>query len=232
MSNYKKNCYTTNGKPQKLLLFIHGYNGSPEAIDYAIQALLPKLKDTMVCVPYAPQVCEKNPENLQWFSLYQFDPESKFRDSQTPTPQIFDIFQNYGESALKAAAEINDFVDMVQKQYHIDDAHTYICGFSQGAMLSLYTSLTRKQKIGGCIAIAGIVPGMNDFSKHIVSKPPLLLLHGEDDGTVQYKTLPTTINFLLENGLDLRVHTHIHLAHQMNEAEMQQVADFVNDGQR
>lgn len=214
------------------MIFIHGYNGSPEAIDYAIQYLLPKLENTLVCVPYAPHICEKNSENLQWFSLYQYDPESKFRNVANPTPQIFDIFQNYGESALKVATDLNDFVDCLQKQYKVDDNHTFICGFSQGAMLSLYTSLTRRQKIAGCIAIAGILPGMNEFSKHIASKPPLLLLHGEDDCTVQYKTLPTTINYLLENGLDLRVHTHINLAHQMNEAEMQQVADFVNFGKR
>ena len=232
MSNYKNECYPSRGKIQKLVIFIHGYNGSPEAIDYAVQSLVNKLENAVVCVPRAPHICEKNSENLQWFSLFEYDPDAKFRNPQTSTPEIFDIFQHYGESAFQTAQNLNDFIDTIQQKYGIDDDHTYVCGFSQGAMLSAYTSLTRHKKIAGCIMIAGIIPGMNSFASRILSKPLMLLLHGEDDQTVQYKTLPTTVNWLLENHLDLRIHTYPNLAHQMNDAEMQQAADFINFGKR
>ena len=37
LSLFDNKYYKSIGKPQKLVVFIHGYNGSPEAIDYAVE---------------------------------------------------------------------------------------------------------------------------------------------------------------------------------------------------
>ena len=58
------NKYYKVGNAKKLIIFVHGYNGSPEAIDYAVQAFREKLNDAVVVVPRAPYVCEKNGDNL------------------------------------------------------------------------------------------------------------------------------------------------------------------------
>ena len=230
LSKFNNKCYKSKGNPQKLVFFIHGYNGTPEAIDYAVQSLLDKLEDAVVCVPEAPFVCEKNSENKQWLSFYEEDPDCRFRDTATSTAEIFDIFNRLGKSFSQTAREMNAFIDEMQQQWKIVDKNTFVAGFSQGAMLSLYTALIRKGEIGGCTMNAGIVAGKDLLARETVSRPKILLLHGEDDATVQYKTLPTTLSWLAEHNLSFRCRTYPALAHRMNDEEMQAAADFINHG--
>ena len=228
MSHFDNKYYKTGEKTKNLVVFVHGYNGTPEAIDYAVQWLRGFLEDAVVVVPRAPDICEKNGENLQWLSFYQVDPEARFRNIETSTPEIFGIFDALDSSFARVAAEINIFVDEMQRKFGIDDEHTYLMGFSQGAMLTLYAALSRKQKLGGAVMVAGIVAGRPRLEKDIHSRPRLLVLHGQDDTTVQFKTLPYTLGWLEEHGLKYECHTYPDLAHRMSEAEMKKAADFIN----
>lgn len=227
MSHFDNKYYKIGEKPKNLVIFVHGYNGTPEAVDYAVQWLRGYLKDSVLIVPRAPQVCEKNEENLQWLSFYQVDPEARFRNTDTSTVDIFGIFDALAPSFAEVASEMNAFINEMQDKFAIDDAHTYLMGFSQGAMITLYTALSRKQKLGGAIMVAGIVAGRPQLEKDIRSKPPLLVLHGQDDTTVQFKTLPHTLAWLEEHGVRYECHTYPNLAHRMNEAEMKKAADFI-----
>ena len=228
LSLFDNKCYKSKGETQKLVIFIHGYNGSPEAIDYAVQWLREKLVNCILVVPRAPYKCEKNADNLQWLSFYKQDPDVRFRNSEASIEEIFDIFNRLGDDFAEVAKKMNLFIDEQQNKFGIDDAHTYIMGFSQGAMIAIYTSLTRKNKLAGCVGVAGIVPGKDRLKHEIVSKPKFLLLHGKDDVTVQYKTLPHTLSWFAEQKLEFENFEFEALAHQMNEAEMQKAAEFIN----
>ncbi len=228
MSLFNNKYYKISESPKKLVIFIHGYNGTPEAIDYAVQGLIAKLDDAVVVVPRAPFKCEKDGDNLQWLSFYKVDPKVRFRNPDASVAEIFDIFDRLGADFAEVARQMNTFIDEQQQLWHIDTAHTYLMGFSQGAMISIYTALTRKEKLAGCIPVAGIIPGQSLLEKSIISKPRFLLLHGQDDATVQYKTLPTTIDWFKFHHLDFEVHEFAGLAHRMNEAEIQTAAEFIN----
>ena len=228
MSHFNNKYYKTGEKTEKLVVFIHGYNGTPEAIDYALQWLLENVKNAVIVVPRAPHVCEKDAENLQWLSFYQVDPQARFRNPEVSTAEIFDIFDALAPSFAKVAGEMNVFVDEMQQQFGIDDKNTYIMGFSQGAMLTLYTALSRKNKISGAVMIAGIIAGRPLLEQDMRSKPKILLLHGQEDTTVQFKTLPHTLLWLEEHGLKYECHTYPNLAHRMLEEEMRQAGRFIN----
>jgi len=227
LSHFDNKYYKIGVNPQKLIIFIHGYNGSPEAIDYAIQSLKGKLDNTVIVVPRAPYPCEKDVNNLQWLSFYQVDPKAEFRNPDSSVEKIFDIFDALAPSFAETAVQMNDFIDQMQKQFDIDDHNTYIAGFSQGAMIALYTALTRKNTLGGCIMLSGIVAGRPLLENNVISKPGVLIMHGEDDATVQYKTLPTTLKWLDSQKIKYSCFTYKGLAHRMNDDEMQQLADFV-----
>lgn len=213
---------------KKLVIFVHGYNGSPEAIDYAVQWVRSKLENAVLVVPRAPNKCEKDVNNLQWLSFYKEDPLVLFRKSETSVEDIFDIFNRLGDDFANVAQNMNKFIDEQQKKFGIGDEETYLIGFSQGAMISIYTSLTRKNKLAGVVSVAGIIPGMSRLKNEIVSRPPFLVLHGRDDATVQYKTLPFTLQWLEENEINFKCVEFDNLAHKMNEEEMQEAADFIN----
>ena len=228
MSHFDNKYSKTGEKTEKSLVLIHGYNGAPEAVYYAVQWLCAFLKNAVLVVPRAPHPCEKDNKNLQWLSFYQVDPEARFRNIETSTHEIFSIFDALAHSFADVAEKMNIFIDEMQQKFGIDDAHTYVAGFSQGAMLALYTALSRKHKLGGAVMVAGIVAGRPRLENELHSKPPLLVLHGQDDMTVQFKTLPYTLTWLEEHGLKYECHTYPNLAHRMSEAEMQSVAHFIN----
>lgn len=229
MSRFNNKCYRNVQNPKKMAIFIHGYNGRPEAIDYAVQDLAAKLNDdTVVVVPQAPEICEKDAANLQWLSFYEVDPTAEFRNPAVSTEDIVEIFNKLSHSFSRVAKEINLFVDEMQAQFGITDENTYLVGFSQGAMLSLYASLIRPKEIGGCVMNAGIVAGKDLLEKEMCSKPRLILLHGQDDVTVQYKTLPYTLDWLIRHGLNPGCKTYPNLAHRMCSRQMQDAADFIN----
>ncbi len=228
LSLFDNKYYKSIGKPQKLVVFIHGYNGSPEAIDYAVQGLRRKLRNAVIVVPRAPFVCEKNEDNLQWLSFYKEDPQVRFRNPEATVAEIYDIFDRLGTDFAGMATQMNAFIDEQQRIWNIGGAQTYLTGFSQGAMISIYTALTRRQVLGGCIAVAGLVPGYRRLEKEIVSKPPFLLLHGKDDATVQYKTLSATVSWFEKQKIPFMLREFDGLAHRMNEAEMAEAAVFIN----
>ena len=58
----------------------------------------------------------------------------------------------------------------------------------------------------------------------------VLIMHGREDATVQYKTLPQTLQWFAAKKIPHWVFELDGLAHKMNEVEMQKLADFVNFG--
>lgn len=224
MSHYVHKCYKKGERPNKLVFFIHGYNGSAEDIDYAAQMLLAKLDNVCLVLPEATDVCEKNPEKKQWFSLRQFDPQDLRRNAQTSALQVVDIYNHYGEDMLKVAKNLNQMLDDLQQEYQIGDDKTYIMGFSQGAMLAIFTSLIRKNPVKACFALSGIVAGKDELAKNILSHPKVFMFHGKYDLSVQYKTLDFSLNWLKEHNVFVTDFRYDGLAHRMIDEEMDIIA--------
>lgn len=224
MSHYVHKCYNKGKTPHKLVFFIHGYNGSAADIDYAAQMLLAKLDNVCLVLPEATDVCEKNPEKKQWFSLRQFDSQDLRRNPQTSVEQVVDIYNHVGEDMLKVARNLNQMLDEAQQEYQIGDDNTYIMGFSQGAMLAIFTSLIRKNPVKACFALSGIVAGKDELAKHILSHPKVFMFHGKEDLSVQYKTLDFSLNWLAEHHIPVTDFRYDGLAHRMIDEEMKVIA--------
>ncbi|MBQ9271645.1 MAG: alpha/beta hydrolase [Alphaproteobacteria bacterium] len=228
---FEYDSYILGNTPHKMVIFLHGYNGTVATHQYAIDWLKEALKDAVLIAPYAPEISDKNPERRQWFGMLQYDPENKRANPQTTVEDIFAIYNNAGTKIDTCAQQINLFIDNMQQKYHIDNAKTYLCGFSQGAMLSLYTALTRRADLGGAFILSGLMAGAHLLQTKITAHPPLYLFHGQDDLRVQYKTLPTTIDLLKKSNILPIVQTYAGLEHRMNQDEMQKIADIINLGE-
>ena len=227
MKSFINECYKLGKNPNKLVFFIHGYNGSPQSIDYAVKSLAENLNDAIIVVPQAPEVCEKDNNNFQWFSFFETDPDIQFKNTSLKALDIFEIFNKMGSKFSLRAKELNEFISQKQKEFGISDENTYLIGFSQGAMLSLYASLSRKGLLAGCVFVAGIIGGKDKLETEIISKPKILVLHGEDDVSVQYKTLPYSLEWMQKQNLDYELHIYPDLAHRMNDEEMKKAAEFI-----
>lgn len=227
MLDYK--LYKTTDNPKSLVVFLHGYNGDLEDHKYAIDWLKNSLTSAYLATPIAPENCDKNPEKRQWFGMLKYDPEYKRSNPDTSIKEIFDIYNEAQNDLDCRANDINQFITKLQRELSINNAHTYLIGFSQGAMLTIYTSLTRNAPLAGAFAVAGLVAGSDLLEKKIAAKPLLYMLHGEDDLKVQYKTLPNSLKWLKAHGVNVSSSTYTHLAHRVNEDEISKISSIINN---
>ena len=215
------------GTPSKLVIFLHGYNGTIADHQYAIDWMCDKLQNALLIIPQAPEISDKNPQKNQWFGMIQYDESNKRSQPQTTIEEITDIYNLAADDVKRQSGLINNFISELQKKYQFDDSHTYLIGFSQGAMLTIYTALSRNQKIAGAFSLSGLVAGEKLLQQDIKSFPPLYLFHGEDDMKVQYKTLPYSIKWLQKHNITPQINTYPNLTHKICENEISTIAEII-----
>ena len=213
--------------PSSLVVFLHGYNGTIEDHAYIINWLRQYLKNSLFIVPEAPEICDKNASKRQWFGLRKYDADNLRYQESTPTEQIFEIYNRVSAEISSRASEINDFVAQMQQKYQISAKNTFLIGFSQGAMLALYSGLSASEAYGGIFMLSGLVAGADKLSKSINSKPSIYLFHGENDKKVQYKTLSSTAHWLKEHGIDFQTFIYPELAHKVIEDEIIKISALI-----
>ncbi|MCM1324675.1 MAG: alpha/beta hydrolase [Acetobacter sp.] len=211
----------------KLIVFLHGYNSCIGDVEPFAEMLANKLENTLIVVPEAEMVCERNPQKKQWYALTDVDPERRRRKPETPTDEIIAIYNRTGQRISMAAKEINRFISKLQKLYGVRNKNTYIMGFSQGAMLAIFAGLTRRYKLGGVFPFAGIVCGKDVLEKEISSRPDVYLFHGTSDLAVQYKTLSFTKEWLETHGICWEAVEYDGIEHRLIEDEMEDAAEII-----
>ena len=83
------------------------------------------------------------------------------------------------------------FINYLKEKYSVDEKQVYLCGFSQGAIMSYAVGLTNPDKIKGIAAMSGrILDEVRPFipSNEKLQHLNIFISHGTDDGvlTVQY----------------------------------------------
>jgi len=224
--------YNLGENPQNLVIFLHGYNGNLEDHQYAVDWLNEYLQSAILLTPQAPEVCDKNPSKRQWFGMLKHDPEYRRINPAVSNEDIFAIYNFAGEQIDACAAQINDFITSQQQRLNIDDKNTFLIGFSQGAMLSIYCALSRSSSLGGVFVLSGLIAGEAKLAQKIHSRPPLYLFHGVNDLKVQYKTLTSTVDWLHCHNIEVQSKIYHDLAHRINEDEIKFIAAKIAESAR
>lgn len=219
--------YQIGKNPHNLIIFLHGYNGNLDDHQYAIDWMQQYFKNCYFLTPLAPEVCDKNPQKKQWFGMEKYDADMRRKASTTSIEKIFAIYETTAEEIAAKAYLVNEFITKQQKKFCIDNAHTFLLGFSQGAMLAIYTALTRAKNIGGVFAFSGLVAGKEALSAQKKANPPIYMFHGVQDMQVQYKTLAASLAWLSKNNIVAHGITYDDLKHRINEDEIKKTAYFI-----
>ncbi len=227
MHTYKYKAFQAGQKVTKLIVFLHGYNGCIEDVEPFAEMLSTYLTDALVVVPEADMQSERNPQKKQWYALVDIDPDRRRRNPETSTAEIIEIYNKTGSRISEVSHKMNTFISRLQKEIRVKNRDTYIMGFSQGAMLAIYTGLTRKYELGGIFPFAGIVCGKDMLEKELVSRPEIYLFHGTSDRSVQYKTLDFTKEWLDKHNIDWEAIEYDGIEHKLIEDEMKDAADII-----
>ena len=187
------------GLPQKLIIFLHGYIDNCESLNHRIEVFADSFENTAFHIPEAPLLCEIHTSKRQWFSMHRFDPE----DERKTVPTLEECLAFYEKMAPGFEESYNvlqRYMDNCLNLYELEYKDLYLCGFSQGAMLAIYSALRQEETIGGCVSFSGLLTSSRFFSKHKPSTPPFLLVHGTSDNLVRYSVMEYTKEKLTSYG--------------------------------
>jgi phospholipase/carboxylesterase len=158
-------------KASGLVIFLHGYGADGADLLGLADVLAPHLPGVAFVAPDAPERCVGGGFGFQWF----------------PIPWLDGSPQAAAEAGLVAAAEdLNGFLDAQLVAEGLSPDRLVLVGFSQGAMMSLHVAVRRAKPVAGVVAISGRLLAPERLEADAVSKPPVLLVHGDQDPVVPF----------------------------------------------
>lgn len=82
------------------------------------------------------------------------------------------------------ADELEKYLDRLRSEYGLANDRISIVGYAEGTDLALYYGLQQKDAMCGIIGFCGDLQGFSDLQNEVKSRPPVLLVHGENDPVV------------------------------------------------
>ena len=101
---------------------------------------------------------------------------------------------------------LNGYLDQVEAETGIPAAQTALVGFSQGTMMSLHVGPRRPAPYAGIVGFSGRLMSPETLEAEAVSKPPILLVHGDQDQMIPVSDMSTAETALRGAGFDVASH--------------------------
>lgn len=178
------------GSAKQVVIMVHGYGADGGDLISLGDVLGQHMPDTAFYAPDAPQRCANNPMGYQWF----------------PIPWLDGSSEEAARQGMEEAVDLlDDYITEVQTAEDLGPDRTIILGFSQGTMMSLHVVPRRADPVAGIIGFSGRLLNPEHLSE-VTCKPPVLLVHGDQDPMVPYADMGTAAEALA--GADFEVYTH------------------------
>ncbi len=179
------------GQATSAVIFVHGYGADGNDLLGLADPLAPHLPKTAFYAPDAPEPCVGNPFGRQWFPIPWLDGSSEAAAR---------------EGLIRAAADLNGFIDRILTEEGLEISALALVGFSQGAMMSLHVAPRRAAAVAGVVAISGRLLAPEVLEAEAVVKPPVLLIHGDQDEVVPFQDMSLAGNALVGAGFETYGH--------------------------
>ena len=112
------------------------------------------------------------------------------------------------EAGFRRSAEILDqYITEAMAEEGVGPAQTALVGFSQGTMMSLHVAPRRAEPLACIVGFSGRLHSCENLQAEAVSKPPVLLIHGDQDEMIPVVALAEASKGL--EGVVFHVQTHI-----------------------
>jgi len=204
-----------SGDTRSIVVFLHGYGANGADLLGLADPLGEHLPDTLFVAPDAPERCAGSPMGYQWF----------------PVPWIDNSSEEEAERGMQAAvADLNAFLDALMVDEDVLPEQVVLFGFSQGTMMSLHVAPRREDAVAGIVAFSGRLLAPETLKDEVVSKMPILLLHGDADDMVPPQSLPEAAEALQEAGFqDVFAHIQKGTGHGIAQDGLSVALAFMRD---
>ena len=180
-----------SGTTTSLVVFLHGYGADGADLLGLSDVLGTHLPNTAFVAPDAPQKPLMAPYGFQWFPIPRFDGSTEAQ-------------QNDGMA--QSTADLNAFLDAQLLAEGLGPQALALVGFSQGAMMSLHLAPRRTAALAGVVAISGRLMQPDRLAADSLSKPPVLVMHGDQDEVVPFGDMAKAGNALTRAGFETYGH--------------------------
>lgn len=187
-----------SGTADSIVVFLHGYGADGADLIGLAEPLAPHLPNTRFFAPNAPERSEANPMGYQWFPIPWLD----------GTPE--DVAR---AAAVRSYRLLEDWLDALPGATGIGPERTVLVGFSQGTMMALHVGLRRASALAGIVGFSGRLLEPEALAGEIVSRPPVLLIHGDADPVVPFESLALAETALTAAGIETLTHVSRGVGH-------------------
>ncbi|WP_299725423.1 alpha/beta fold hydrolase [uncultured Tateyamaria sp.] len=204
-----------SGELRSIVVFLHGYGANAADLMGLADPLAEHLPDTLFVAPNAPEEIPGFPGGYQWF----------------PIPWIDGSSEEEAERGLIAAsADLNAFLDALMVDEDVMPEQVVLFGFSQGTMMALHVAPRREDEVAGIVAFSGRLLNPESLADEVISRPPILLVHGDQDDVVPPQSLPQAAEALQEAGWkDVYAHVMEGTAHGIAQDGLSVALAFMRD---
>ena len=182
-----------SGETRSAVIFLHGYGANGADLLGLADPLGEHLPDTMFLSPDAPEECAGSPMGFQWFPIPWIDGSSE---------------EESMAGMARAVADLDAFLDGVMVDEDLLPEQVMVLGFSQGTMMALHVLPRREDPVAGICAFSGRLLQPEVLQDELLCRPPVLLVHGDQDDVVPPESMPQAAQALQESGWK-EVYAHV-----------------------
>jgi phospholipase/carboxylesterase len=203
-----------SGAARQLVVFLHGYGADGNDLIELGRAWQPLLPQAAFVSPHAPEPCGGAPMGRQWFALTFRDPNERW------------------VGVNKAAPVLERFIDAELARLGLPPSALALVGFSQGTMMALHVGLRRGVPPAAIVGYSGILvlpPDGNPeaFADAIRSRPPVLLVHGDQDDLIPAQALFQAAQGLAALGVPAQWHLSAGVGHGIDPEGLRHGGEFL-----
>lgn len=203
-----------SGTAKQLVVFLHGYGADGNDLIDIGRAWASLLPDAAFVSPHAPRPCGQAPMGREWFPLTFRDPGERWA------------------GVNMAAPVLESFLDAELQRQNLPPSALALVGFSQGTMMALHVGLRRQVPPAAIVGYSGMLalPENIDpasFVAEIQSRPPVLLLHGDQDPLIPVQALFEAVQNLAALEVPTEWHISPGVGHGIDQEGLRQGGEFL-----
>ncbi len=202
-----------SGTAKQLVVFLHGYGANGDDLLTIGEEWGFALPDAAFVSPNAPQVCDAFAAGYQWFPIRAVDRDLIERE----------------KPMMGVMPTLNAYLDEQLAKWGVDESQMVVMGFSQGAMMAMYTMPRRKKACAGVIGYSGMLVDAAGLKADGIQKMPILAIHGDADTVVDPACLTGVDEGFRAAGFDVETIMRPHLGHGIDPFGLMRGVDFCNE---
>jgi phospholipase/carboxylesterase len=206
-----------SGAARQLVVFLHGYGADGNDLIELGRVWQPLLPQAAFVSPHAPEPCGGAPMGRQWFALTFRDPNERW------------------VGVNEAAPVLERFIDAELARHGLPPSALALVGFSQGTMMALHVGLLRAVPPAAIVGYSGLLVlppdgNLDSFAAEIRSRPPVLLVHGDQDDLIPAQALFQAAQGLAALGVPAEWHLSAGVGHGIDPEGLRHGGEFLARG--